>query len=173
MHSRRRWDQRRLRKLTELCSSAQTSMHSLPQFFSVICNVVLCYERCETSLEFLLGTASVFVSAAFTVKCPWSTLWLGGERLLARLLHLCLLQGAICVYPVYTCLLQVELPTKLAGDVYFSGWYLLQGAMCVYTSRPAVDTNSKGCLLQYLGMHGRLLPAVAARQKTPTHTSSS
>ena len=79
-------------------------MHSLPQFFSVICNVVLCYERCETSLEFLLGTASVFVSAAFTVKCPWSTLWLGGERLLARLLHLCLLSTAgrdMCILGVH------------------------------------------------------------------------
>ena len=82
----------------------------------------------------------------------------------------CLLQGAICVYSVYTCLLQVEMPTKVAGDVYFSGWCLLQGAMCVYTSRPAVDTNSKGCLLQYMGCTAVCyLPSPPDRKPPHTH----
>ena len=82
----------------------------------------------------------------------------------------CLLQGAICVYSVYTCLLQVEMPTKVAGDVYFSGWCLLQGAMCVHTSRPAVDTNSKGCLLQYMGCTAVCyLPSPPDRKPPHTH----
>ena len=73
----------------------------------MICNVVPCYERCETytrkHMSFyweLVYTASVFVSAAFTVKCPWLTLWVGGERLL----HLCLLSTAgrdMCILGVH------------------------------------------------------------------------
>ena len=128
------------------------------------------------TLEFLLGTGVYCICfCVCSIYCKVSLVKSGGwEESVYWHVYCtsvyCLLQGAICVYPVYTCLLQVEMPTKVAGDVYFSGWCLLQGAMCVYTSRPAVDTNSKGCLLQYMGCTAVCyLPSPPDRKPPHTH----